>query len=144
MQSLRTSHSIQLKGNLVSLDSPIIMGIMNLTPDSFYSESRASSDVAFAMAEQMFNDGASIIDLGGQSSRPGADLLSTEEELSRVLPIVEGLCSRFPDGAFSIDTFYSKVAKACVEAGAAMVNDISAGSMDDELLNTVANLNVPY
>lgn len=146
MQSLRTSHSIQVKGNLVSLESPIVMGIVNLTPDSFYAGSRvdADADFACAMAERMFNDGATLVDLGGQSSRPGAELLSEEEELKRVIPTIELISSRFPDAVLSIDTFYAKVAKEAVEAGAAMVNDISAGSIDPKMFETVADLHVPY
>ncbi len=121
------------------------MGIINITPDSFYSGSRyESQDAILNKAAQMMNDGATILDIGGQSSRPGSERLSAEAELERVMESVLLIRKEFPEAFISIDTFYSLVAKEAIEAGADMVNDISAGSLDAKLIETVANLQVPY
>jgi dihydropteroate synthase len=121
------------------------MGIINTTPDSFFSESRKQQTEAILQrVEQMLSDGANIIDIGGQSTRPGSERVSVDEELSRVLPAVEAIMKRFPDAFLSIDTFYAKVVQHTVEAGVSLVNDISAGTIDSGLLPTVARLKVPY
>jgi len=121
------------------------MGIINITPDSFYSGSRyESQDAILNKAAQMMNDGATILDIGGQSSRPGSERLSADAELERVMESVLLIRKEFPEAFISIDTFYSLVAKEAIEAGADMVNDISAGSLDAKLIETVANLQVPY
>jgi dihydropteroate synthase len=121
------------------------MGILNLTPDSFYAGSRFNGfEAVLAQSEMMLEAGADILDLGGQSTRPGAAHVSAEEELSRVLPALEALLQRFPDAVVSIDTFYASVARACVKAGASIINDISAGEDDPNMLETVAQLQVPY
>ncbi len=121
------------------------MGILNLTPDSFYDGGKLSSEKEIILqAEKMLSEGATFLDLGGYSSRPGADFVTEEEELLRVLPVVELLLKEFPKTILSIDTFRSSIAKQCVEAGAAMVNDISAGNMDDNMFDTIAKLQVPY
>jgi dihydropteroate synthase len=133
------------KGKLLVLDHPIVMGIINTTPDSFYSGSRINLiDEILFRAEKMINDGAAILDIGGQSTRPTSEQISAEEELKRVLPAIEAVHKNFPEHIISIDTFYSTVAKESVNAGASIVNDVSAGSMDDLLLPTVADLKVPY
>jgi dihydropteroate synthase len=127
------------------MEEPIVMGIINITPDSFYSGSRTRQDdeVVFR-AEKMLKDGAVILDIGGQSTRPGSELVSAEEELRRVMPAIDSICRQFPEAFISVDTFYSKVAYEAISAGAGIVNDVSAGSMDADLLPTVARLKVPY
>ena len=121
------------------------MGILNVTPDSFYDGGRfRNKSSILKQVDAMLDEGATFIDVGAYSSRPGADHVSYEEELSRILPIVEFLIKNFPDILLSIDTFRSGIAKACVEAGACMINDISAGHRDKKMLNTIADLNVPY
>ncbi len=121
------------------------MGIINTTPDSFYAESRKSTvDAALQTAEQMLNAGATILDIGGQSTRPGSEQISADEELKRVIPIIEAINKKFPESFISIDTFNSTVAKHAVDAGATIVNDISGGLMDDKMLSIVANLKVPF
>lgn len=137
--------TLNCKGRLLVVDKPIIMGIINLTPDSFYSGSRfQEKDAALRQAEQMLKDGATILDIGGQSTRPGSERLSIEQELSRVMEPLEAITGQFPDAFISIDTFYSRVAKEAVNAGASIVNDISAGMMDEAMIATVATLEVPY
>jgi dihydropteroate synthase len=121
------------------------MGIINVTPDSFYAGSRESEkEGLIRKAEQMIVEGADILDIGGQSTRPGSSRISEDEEYQRVLPAIEAIHSRFPEIVISIDTFYSSVAKAAVEAGATMVNDISAGHLDEMMIPTVAALGVPF
>jgi len=137
--------TLNCKGRILHIDKPIVMGIINITPDSFYSGSRyESQDAILNKAAQMMNDGATILDIGGQSSRPGSERLSAEAELERVMESVLLIRKEFPEAFISIDTFYSLVAKEAIEAGADMVNDISAGSLDAKLIETVANLQVPY
>ncbi len=121
------------------------MGIINITPDSFYTGSRqVQLDNLLAKAEQMWQQGATIIDIGGQSTRPGSERVTVDEELKRVVPAIEALIKKFPGQLFSIDTFYAKVAKEVINAGASIVNDVSAGSIDPDLISTVAALKVPY
>lgn len=124
---------------------PAVMGILNITADSFYSESRKQSiDEALHTTEKMLKDGAAFIDIGGQSTRPDSQLVSVEDELRKVLPVVEAIHKNFTDTYISIDTFYSKVAEECICAGATIVNDISGGNIDKAMLKTVAKLKVPY
>ena len=121
------------------------MGILNCTPDSFYDGGKyRDNDSILKQTEKMLNDGATFIDVGGYSSRPGAEHVTEEEEIKRMLPLTELLLKHFPDIILSIDTFRSKVAAACLDAGAAMINDISAGKLDDQMLPTVAKYRVPY
>ncbi len=122
----------------------MVMGILNATPDSFHPESRVDVDSALRVAERMLNVGAMVLDVGGQSSRPGSAAGLAEEEAGRVLPVIEALHLRFPEALISVDTWRSTVAKAAVEHGAAMVNDIGAGLLDEAMLRTVAALGVPY
>lgn len=137
--------TLNCRGKLLDLKLPRVMGILNLTPDSFYAGSRISENGKLLQtAEKMLLEGADILDLGGYSSRPGAVHVSEEEELRRVLPAIEVLNSAFPEAILSVDTFRSSVAKMAIEAGAHMVNDISAGTDDPEMLATVASLGVPY
>jgi len=137
--------TLNCKGRLLIIDNPIVMGIINATPDSFYGGSRFNGvDEIAAKAEKMLNDGADIIDIGGQSTRPGSELISANDEIERVVPAIKTIANKFPKAFISIDTFYSKVARAAVEAGATIVNDISAGGMDNKMIETVAELKVPY
>lgn len=137
--------TINCNGQLISLEKPIIMSILNITPDSFY-DGGTNMDISKVIkkAEQMLVEGATILDIGGMSSRPGADIISIEEELNRVIPVITAIVKHFPDSILSIDTVQSVVAKAAIEAGASIVNDISAGKIDPEMYTTVAQLGVPY
>lgn len=137
--------TINCKGQLIDLSTPKVMGILNLTPDSFYDggKYRLEKDI-LTQVKKMLGDGATFIDIGAYSSRPGATHISEEEELQRIIPIVKLLCKTFPDILISIDTFRSAVAKACIESGAALINDISAGEMDSNMFQTIGELHVPY
>lgn len=134
--------TLNCKGKLLVIDTPIIMGIINATPDSFY-KGDINNDMLL-QAQKMIADGATILDVGGQSTRPGSNRITADEELQRVLPIITAINKKFPETIISIDTYSSQVAKAAVAAGATIVNDISAGTMDNAMLNTVATLQVPY
>lgn len=137
--------TINCKGTLIDLSTPKVMGIVNVTPDSFFDGGKLTNlDEIVAQVEKMLHDGATFIDLGGYSSKPGAEFVSEVEELNRVIPIVKLLVDKFPDILLSIDTFRSEVAKHAVENGAAIINDISAGLLDEKMLETVAKLQVPY
>ncbi len=137
--------TINCRGRLLDLSAPIIMGILNLTPDSFFDGGKYGDlETALQQVEKMLHEGAAIIDIGGMSSRPGAVLISEKEELGRVLPVVEATSRRFPDAIMSVDTFRAAVARQAVAAGAGIVNDIYAGRFDDNMFETVAELGVPY
>ena len=137
--------TINCKGHLIDLSSPKVMGILNITPDSFYDGGKHNSEKAIIKhVEQMLLEGATFIDIGAYSSKPGADFVSEDEELARILPIITRVLKEFPEALLSIDTFRSRVAKECIQMGAALINDISAGKLDDTMLNTVADLHAPY
>jgi len=137
--------TINCKGKLIDLNSPKVMGIINTTPNSFYAESRKTSEKdILKQVEKMLEDGADFIDVGGYSTPPGALKVEENEELKRVLPALENILKQFPDTLISIDTFRANVAKKSIEAGAAIINDISAGSLDPEMMKTAANHQVPY
>ncbi|CAM3651334.1 dihydropteroate synthase [Flavobacterium gelidilacus] len=137
--------TINCKGNLIDLSQPKVMGILNLTPNSFYDGGKYKNTVeVIHQVEKMLQDGATFIDVGAYSSKPNADFVSEEEEISRLIPIVELLVEKFPDILLSVDTFRSQVAKIAIENGVAMVNDISAGMLDDKMIETVSKLQVPY
>ena len=137
--------TINCKGNLIDLSTPKIMGILNLTPDSFYDGGKFTDEKAILnQTERMLNEGATFIDVGAYSSRPGADHVSEGEELKRILPMVEMLYHEFPEILLSIDTFRSKIASNCLDSGAALINDISAGRLDENMLPTIAKFKVPY
>lgn len=137
--------SLNCKGVLHRFEAPVVMGIINVTPDSFFEESRKSSvDAVLKKADQMLRDGAAMIDIGGQSTRPGSSRVPADEERQRVIPAIEALVKNLPGIFISIDTFYASVAKDAVDAGALMVNDVSAGTIDQNLLRVVASLQVPY
>ncbi len=121
------------------------MGIINVTPDSFFSGSRkAGTDDILETAEMMLREGATFLDIGGYSSRPGAENISIEDEITRVVHPIEAITKRFPEAIISVDTFRSEVAKRAVDSGAAIINDISAGHLDENMLESVAEMNVPY
>lgn len=137
--------TINCRGTLLDLSSPVVMGILNSTPDSFYEESRIKTEHQVrTQVEKMLKEGARIIDIGGVSSRPGADFVAIEEELRRVVPIIELLVKHYPEALLSIDTYRARVAKAAIDSGIHLINDISASSIDEELLDVVAKGNVPY
>jgi len=137
--------TINCKGTLINLSTPKVMGIVNVTPDSFFDGGKLTdADAVVFQVEKMLQEGATFIDLGGYSSKPGAEFVSETEELNRVIPIVKLLVEKFPDILLSIDTFRSEVAKQAIENGAALINDISAGLLDENMLETVAKLQVPY
>ena len=137
--------TLNCKGRLVIIDRPLVMGIINTTPDSFYEGSRTEHlDLVLTRAERMISEGAAILDVGGQSTRPGSPRITAGEELERVIPAIEAIHRHFPEQLISVDTYYGSVALEAVAAGASMVNDISAGTMDATLLPAVSRLNVPY
>ncbi len=137
--------TLNCNGILLDLSTPIVMGVLNITPDSFHEGSRiANVEHAVDVAKQMIVDGADILDLGAMSSRPGADMISEEEELSRILPMVKAIHTALPEAIISIDTVRSSVAISCLEAGAHIINDISGASIDSELIDVIAKYKVPY
>ncbi len=137
--------TINCKGQLIDLSRPKVMGILNVTPDSFYDGGRFNSDTTFlTQVEKIVQEGATFIDIGGQSTRPSSDLVSVEDELHRVVPVVNAILKNFPEAILSIDTFYGKVAEACIESGAAIINDVSAGSLDATMFEIIAKHQVPY
>jgi dihydropteroate synthase len=136
---------INCKGRLTDLSSPKVMGILNCTPDSFFDGGKYYNEPQLLrQAEKMLTDGADFIDLGAYSSKPNADFVSEDQELRRIVPVVELLIRHFPDVLISIDTFRANVAEACIQNGAALINDISAGHLDEAMLATVGRLKVPY
>lgn len=138
-------HTLNCKGKLVVFDKPIVMGIINITPDSFYENSRVKSvESVVETAAQMLTEGAAILDIGGQSTRSGSERLTAEQEIERVIPAIKSIIKAFPAAIISIDTYSATVAFEAVQAGASMVNDISSGDMDKNMLTTVADLKVPY
>ena len=138
-------YTLNCKGKLLSLEKPVVMGILNATPDSFYKGYLQNSrEEILKLVEKMLTEGAGIIDIGGQSTRPGSQRISAAEETDRVIPLIELLQKHFAEAIFSIDTYHGSVATAAVQAGASIVNDISAGTMDEKMIPAVAALNVPY
>lgn len=137
--------SLNCKGKLIIIEKPLVMGILNLTDDSFYAGSRLTGiDVIKNKAAEMIHEGADILDLGAQSTRPGSTRISAEDELNKLLPAIEIIQQNFPEVLLSIDTYHSKVAEECVAAGASIINDISGGEMDKMMIATVGKLKVPY
>jgi dihydropteroate synthase len=142
---LASTQTLHLQGKILDLSTPLVMGIINVTPDSFYTGSRYQQiDVLVKQAESMLLQGATVLDIGGYSSRPGASAISEQEEMDRVLPAIEAIIRTTPGAIISIDTFRSNVARAAVDAGACMVNDISGGELDKHMFDTVSELQVPY
>ncbi|MEP6712324.1 MAG: dihydropteroate synthase [Ferruginibacter sp.] len=137
--------TLNCKGKLISLQKPLVMGIINATPDSFYEGHLTGGQAAMAdIAAAMIAAGADILDIGGQSTKPGSQRINVEDEMQRVLPVIASIHERLPAALISIDTYYSRVAEAAVAAGASIVNDISGGNMDKAIIPVVASLQVPY
>ena len=137
--------TLHFKSKQLDISTPVVMGIVNTTPDSFYNESRKQCiDEALTLTAKMLSEGATFIDIGGQSTRPNSEAITVDEELKRVIPIIEAITVKFPEANISIDTYNACVAKKAIEAGAMMVNDISGGTIDTNMFETVAKLNVPY
>ena len=137
--------TINCKGNLIDLSTPKVMGILNVTPNSFYDGGKYKSETEILyQVEAMLEEGATFIDIGAYSSKPNAEFVPEQEELSRIVPIVKLILKHFSETIISIDTFRSEVAKVGIESGVAMINDISAGNLDARMLETIAKYNVPY
>lgn len=137
--------TLNCRGRLISLETPAVMGILNVTPDSFHTGNRFGNEAALLeRAEKMLSEGADFLDIGGYSTRPGAADISPEEEIRRVAPIITALARRFPEAVISVDTFRASVARQAVDTGAAIVNDVSGGLLDETMYETVAALQVPY
>lgn len=137
--------TVQSKGRLLDLSSPVVMGILNATPDSFYNKGKGSNThQLIENAATMLEEGATILDIGGASTRPNAAIISPSEEQDRILPAIEGILKAHPDAWLSIDTYNSATAIAAVKAGASIINDVSSGDMDSDMIGTVAQLGVPY
>jgi len=136
---------LQSKGRLLDISQPVVMGILNATPDSFYNKGQ-DSDLAGLLrnAEKMLNEGATILDVGGASTKPGAALIDAGEELERILPVIIAIRERFPDAWLSVDTYNAQTAKETIAAGADIINDVSSGRFDEDMMATVANLDIPY
>lgn len=138
-------HTLNCGGKLLTLDRPIVMGILNATPDSFYTKGKNSSaEELVAQASAMLQAGATILDIGGVSTRPKAAPVSEQEELDRVIPAITAIHQAFPKAILSVDTYRAAVARAAVAAGAGIVNDISGGTMDEAMLQTIGELKVSY
>lgn len=138
-------YTLNCRGKLLSLANPVVMGIMNATPDSFHTGQLQFSETEWIdLASQMIQDGASLIDIGGQSTRPGSIRLSAEDEMARVIPVIRLIHRNFPEVPISVDTYHAAVAIAAVEAGASLINDISGGEMDSKMITTAGALKVPY
>ena len=137
--------SLNIGGRLEVFNVPKVMGILNLTPDSFYDGGQNNAiDSALLKVDELLKNGADIIDMGAASTRPGAEIVGAEEELKRIAPIVSEVARSFPQAILSIDTFESKVARVCIEAGAHIINDVSGYSIDPQMFDTVCDLKVPY
>jgi len=144
LSQISTKTTLNIRGELVSIEKPVVMGIINYTPDSFYSNSRVETVIdAVDKAGQMLDDGATFIDLGAYSTRPGNQTISEEEELGRLLPVLKEIMRQFPKAYISIDTFRAKVASEAIHCGATLINDITAGS-DPDMFNLIRDHNVPY
>lgn len=136
--------TLRIGSELKQFEKPTVMGIFNLTPDSFFSGSRLSDSEILKSAEKMISEGASFLDIGGQSARPGAGRIDPELEWKRIEKAIPAIAKAFPEIIISVDTFYSNVAKRAVESGAHVINDVSAGSIDDKMFEVVGKLKVPY
>lgn len=137
--------TINCKGQIIDLTTPKIMGILNITPNSFYDGGIYSLEKnAIAQVEKMLKEGATFIDIGAYSSKPNAEFVSQEEELIRIIPVVKAILKEFPEALLSIDTFRSSVAQECLNNGAALINDISAGNLDEKMMEVISKYNVPY
>ena len=145
MANTKVYRTINIGGRLLSFDRPMVMGILNVTPDSFFATSRCRGEEEIRQRVcRMRCEGAAMVDIGAYSSRPGAEDVALEEELRRLLPAISIVREEWPDAVVSVDTFRAEVARRAIEAGADMINDISGGKMDKEMFQTIADLHVPY
>lgn len=136
---------IQSKGRLLDLSKPVIMGILNATPDSFYNKGRESSlQELLDNAGKMLAAGATILDVGGATTKPGSDMIDVDEELDRIIPVIEAIHKKYSDAWISVDTYHARAAREAVSAGASIINDVSSGRFDAEMMETVASVKVPY
>jgi dihydropteroate synthase len=141
----RKNITLNIAGKLLNLQQPKVMGIINITPDSFFADSRkTTTESALMQAQKMLTEGADMLDIGAYSSRPGAIDISAQEEIDRLMPVVEAISTNLPNAVLSIDTFRASVAQASVKAGAHIINDIGGGTLDDDMFNMIAKLQVPY
>lgn len=137
--------TIRCKGELIDLSTPKVMGILNITPNSFYDGGKYKNETEILLkTEKMLLEGATFIDIGAYSSKPKAEFVSEKEELNRIIPVVKLILDHFPETLISIDTFRSKIARNCIELGATIINDISAGNLDSKMLEVVAEYKIPY
>jgi dihydropteroate synthase len=137
--------TINCKGQIIDLSTPKIMGILNITPNSFYDGGKYSlENNAISQVEKMLIEGATFVDIGAYSSKPNAEFVSEEEELNRIIPVVKAILKEFPETLLSVDTFRSSIAQECIDNGAALINDISAGNLDEKMMEVIASNNVPY
>lgn len=137
--------TINCKGQLIDLSIPKVMGILNVTPNSFFDGGKYKNESEIlSQVDKMLNEDATFIDIGAYSSKPNAEFVSEEEEIKRIIPVIQLILQHFPDTLLSIDTFRSKVAEVCLANGAALINDISAGNLDDRMFEVIAKYNVPY
>lgn len=137
--------TINCNGNLIDLAKPKVMGILNVTPNSFFDGGKHTNENEILnQVEKMLSDGATFIDVGAYSSKPKAEFVSEKEELERILPVIQSILKQFPKTILSVDTFRSEVARVCIENGVAMINDISAGSLDENMFQVIAKYKVPY
>ncbi len=141
---MNITHYLKGQGKTLSLETPRIMGILNITPDSFFSGSRHSVHSALLTAEKMIQQGAEILDIGGQSTRPGSERISQEEEWSRIHPVIKALRSSFPEVWLSVDTYHASIAKNSISEGVEIINDISFGEDDSEMLSSIQNQDLTY
>ena len=145
IQLLFQMFTLNCKGKILSLENPLVMGIINVTPDSFYKGGlNEGNEAILKLAGKMIEDGADILDIGGQSSRPGSERVSAQVELERVIPIIKLIRQQYKEIILSVDSYYSLVAENAIKEGVNIVNDISAGEMDKRMIETVASLQVPY
>lgn len=137
--------TLNCRGKIMIFEKPVVMGIVNVTPDSFYQgNSNQDNDTVLKLAEKMIGEGALILDIGGQSTRPGSERISAEVELQRVIPVIRLIRKKFRETLLSIDTYHSEVAVEAVKEGVSIINDISAAEMDEKMLTTAAALHTPY
>ena len=145
IQLLFQMFTLNCKGKILSLENPLVMGIINVTPDSFYKGGlNEGNEAILKLAGKMIEDGADILDIGGQSSRPGSERVSAQVELERVIPVIKLIRQQYKEIVLSVDSYYSLVAENAIKEGVNIVNDISAGEMDKRMIETVASLQVPY
>ena len=142
---MSVTNTLNCNNRLISLDKPVVMGIINVNENSFYSASRANTtDLVLEKASKMLQEGATFLDLGAMSSKPGSDIISIDDELNLILPAVEAVKKYFPEAIISVDTLRSEVAQEVIQAGASMINDISAGTFDSNMMKLVSSFRVPY